>query len=128
VPSFRWWFTSQVLSSSGLFTQNVAAAWLILQQTGNGLNLAFLTCAFFLPVFLAGSWGGQLADRFDHRRLLIATKASLLALSATLAVLAFAGRADLMSILFISAIARGCSGPGKSCWRPGSGGCRPRAR
>jgi len=104
VPGFRWWFTSQVLSSSGLFTQNVAAAWLILQQTGNGLNLAYLTCATFAPVFLAGSWGGQLADRFDHRRLLIATQASLLALSATLAVLAFAGRADLMSILIVSAI------------------------
>jgi MFS family permease len=92
VPSFRWWFTSQVLSSSGLFTQNVAAAWLILQQTGNGLNLAFLTCASFAPVFLAGSWGGQLVDRFDHRRLLIATQASLLAPSAALAILAFAGR------------------------------------
>jgi hypothetical protein len=26
VPGFRWWFTSQALSSSGLFTQNVAAA------------------------------------------------------------------------------------------------------
>jgi MFS family permease len=92
VPGFRWWFTSQVLSSSGLFTQNVAAAWLILQQTGNGLNLAFLTCASFAPVFLAGSWEGQLVDRFDHRRLLIATQASLLALSAALAILAFAVR------------------------------------
>jgi MFS family permease len=104
VPSFRWWFISQVLSSSGLFTQNVAAAWLILKQTGNGLDLAFLTCAAFIPVFLAGSWGGQLADRFDHRKLLIITQTSLLALSALLAALAFAGHAGLVSILIISAI------------------------
>jgi MFS family permease len=104
VPSFRWWFTSQVLSSSGLFTQNVAAAWLILQQTGNGLDLALLTCASFMPVFLFGSWGGQLVDRFDHRRLLIITQASLLLLSATLAALAFTGHAGLTGILLISAI------------------------
>jgi len=104
VPSFRWWFTSQVLSSSGLFTQNVAAAWLILKQTGSGLDLAFLTCAAFIPVFAIGSWGGQLVDRFDHRRVLLTTQAALLLLSSTLAVLAFAGRADLTSILLISAV------------------------
>jgi MFS family permease len=104
VPGFRWWFTSQVLSSSGLFTQNIAAAWLILQQTGNGLNLALLTCASFAPVFLVGSFGGQLVDRFDHHGLLIVTQTSLLLLSATLAALAFAGHAGLTAILLISAI------------------------
>ena len=104
MPSFRWWFTSQVLSSSGLFTQNVAAAWLILRQTGSGLDLAFLTCAAFMPVFAIGSWGGQLVDRFDHRRVLLATQAAALLLATTLAVLAFAGQADLTSILLISAI------------------------
>ena len=104
MPSFRWWFTSQVLSSSGLFTQNVAAAWLILQQTGNGLDLALLTCASFIPVFLVGPWGGELVDRFDHRGLLIVTQTSLLLLSATLAALAFTGHAGLTAILLISAI------------------------
>lgn len=104
MPGFRWWFGSQVLSSSGLFTQNVAAAWLILKQTGSGLDLALLTCASFAPVFFGGSWGGQLADRFDHRRLLIATQTALLLLSGTLAALAFAGHAGLTSILLISAI------------------------
>ena len=104
MPSFRWWFTSQVLSSSGLFTQNVAAAWLILKQTGSGLDLAFLTCAAFIPVFAIGSWGGQLVDRFDHRRVLLSTQAALLLLASTLAALPFAGQADLTSILLISAI------------------------
>ena len=110
MPSFRWWFVSQILSSSGLFTQNVAAAWLILQQTRSGYDLALLTCASFIPVFLVGSWGGQLVDRFDHRRLLIATQACLLVLSGTLAVLAFAGRADLTSILVISALTGAVNG------------------
>jgi MFS family permease len=87
-----------------LFTQNVAAAWLILQQTGNGLDLAFLTCASFMPVFLVGPWGGELVDRFDHRGLLIVTQTSLLLLSATLAALAFTGQAGLTAILLISAI------------------------
>ena len=93
MPSFRWWFTSQVLSSSGLFTQNVAAAWLILQQTGNGLDLAFLTCVSFTPVFLVGPWGGELVDRFDHCGLLIVTQTSLPP-SATLAALALRVRPD----------------------------------
>lgn len=93
-----------------MFTQNVGAAWLILQQTGSGLDLALLTCASFTPVFLIGSWGGHLADRFDHRRLLIATQTSLLLLSGSLAALAFAGHAGLTSILLISAITGAVNG------------------
>jgi MFS family permease len=92
VPAFRGWFIGQVLSVSGLMTQTVAAAWLVLELTGRAIDLSLLVCATFLPVLFGSSWGGALIDRFDHRRLLIFTQSAFLLLSASLFLLTTTGR------------------------------------
>lgn len=52
---FRWWFGSQVLSSSGSMTQAVALSWVVLQQTGNAYWLSVLSvCAWGPPLLLPG--------------------------------------------------------------------------
>jgi MFS family permease len=104
VPVFRWWFTSQVLSASGSMTQGVGAAWLVLQLTGRGVDLAVLTTASLLPVLFGGAWAGALVDRVDRRRLLIFTQSTFTVLSAVLFVLTVEGDATFASILVISAL------------------------
>jgi MFS family permease len=61
--------------------QTVAEIWLIVRLTDSGIAVGLTAALQFLPVLLAGAWGGLLADRFAKRRLLITTQA-LMALPA----------------------------------------------
>ena len=63
VPSYRAWFLSQVVSTSGVFLQAVGVAWLVLQLGGNAIDLALVSAATFAPVFVGGAWAGGLAVR-----------------------------------------------------------------
>ncbi len=106
-PMFRWWFFSQVLSASGSMTQGVALAWLILRLTHSGVDLGLLTTCTFLPWLVTGPWAGSLVDRVDRRRLLITTQCLFTALSATLALVAWAHAAHVW-LLYLLALLTGC--------------------
>ncbi len=78
VPNYRRYFTGQVVSLSGNWMQTVAEVWLILSLTGSGFAVGITTALQFLPILLAGAWGGALADRFSKRRLLLFTQAAMM--------------------------------------------------
>ncbi len=103
VRPYRWWFAAQVLSASGLMTQMVAMAWLVLSWHGNGLELALLSTAGLGPMLLLGAWAGSLVDHHDRRRLLICTQALLAAFSLLLYLLVASGAADYALLLAITA-------------------------
>lgn len=71
--NFRLFFFGQMISVTGTWVQQVAAAWLVLRLTGDGVALGIDTALTFLPMLLFGLWGGSLADRYDKRRLLYIT-------------------------------------------------------
>jgi MFS family permease len=75
VPNYRRYFGGQIVSLSGNWMQMVAEIWLMLSLTGSGVMVGMTTALQFLPILLFGAWGGLLADRFDKRRLLMATQA-----------------------------------------------------
>jgi MFS family permease len=81
VPNYRRYFVGQVISLSGNWMQAVAEMWLILRLTGSGVAVGITAALQFLPILLAGAWGGLLADRVPKRKLLIMTQA-LMALPA----------------------------------------------
>ena len=81
VSNYRRYFAGQVVSLSGNWMQTVAEVWLILRLTGSGTLVGVAAALQFLPVLLAGAWGGLLADRVSKRRLLTITQA-LMALPA----------------------------------------------
>src|SRR3954470_13550812 len=81
VPNYRRYFTGQVVSLAGNWMQTVAEVWLILRLTGSGTMVGLAAALQFLPVLVAGAWGGLLADRVAKRRLLTITQA-LMALPA----------------------------------------------
>jgi len=73
--------------------QTVAEMWLVLQLTHSGVAVGVAAALQFAPMLVAGAWGGLIADRFNKRRLLIATQTAmalpalaLLALTATGAI------------------------------------------
>ena len=107
VPSYCAWFLSQVVSTSGVFAQSVGMAWLVLELGGNAIDLALVSAATFLPVFLGGVWAGSLADRVDRRRLLLATQCSFLLVALSLFAVSLSGAAQLW-ILYLLSFALGC--------------------
>jgi MFS family permease len=71
--------------------------------TGSGVALGFELMFTFGPILLLGAWGGVVADRFDKRRVLIATQTALAAASTALGVLTLAGVVRLWMIYAIAA-------------------------
>lgn len=98
VPNYRRYFTGQVLSLSGNWMQIVAEAWLVLRITGSGVALGFATALQFLPILLAGAWGGLLADRVSKRRLLTITQTAMALPALALWVLVSSGSVSLWLI------------------------------
>jgi MFS family permease len=75
VPNYRRYFAGQVVSLAGNWMQIVAEVWLILRLTGSGTMVGLAAALLFLPILVAGAWGGLLADRIPKRRLLTVTQA-----------------------------------------------------
>jgi MFS family permease len=87
VPNYRLYFFGQVVSMSGTWIQSVAQMWLVYQITGSGVALGVVTALQFTPVLVAGMWGGIVADRFDKRKILMATQSAAALLAALLGIL-----------------------------------------
>ena len=102
VPAYRWWFGTQILSTSGGMAQAVGLAWLVLELGGHGLALGFLSAVAFGPALVIGPWAGALLDHVDHRRALIATQVGFTCLSTQLAVLNATGAVELWMVYAIA--------------------------
>jgi len=81
--NFRLYFIGQTISSIGSWLQALAVTWLVLEITNRPDQLGIAVSLQFLPMLLLGAPAGVLADRFNNRRILIATSAAsgLLALA-----------------------------------------------
>jgi len=75
--NFRIYVAAQTGSNIGSWIQITAENWLVLQLTDSGLALGITNALQFGPLVFFGLYGGVIADRFDRRRLLIATQSAL---------------------------------------------------
>ena len=105
--NYRLYFAGQIVSVSGTWMQGVAQGWLVLQLTGSGTWLGLVTGLQFLPMLLAGPFGGLVADRVDKRRLMIITQSVMAVLAVILGVLVATGLIQLWMVLLL-AFAFGC--------------------
>jgi MFS family permease len=92
--SFGPYFFGNALSASGTWFQNLAGALLVYRLTHSAFLLGLLNFCQFVPTLVLAPWAGSWADRFDRRRLLLATQSGQAVLSAMLALLAWADLAD----------------------------------
>jgi MFS family permease len=106
VPNYRRYFAGQLVSLSGTWMQVVAEMWLVLQLTHSGFAVGVGAALQFAPMLLVGAWGGLIADRFDKRRLLIATQTAM-ALPALLLLALTASGAIELWMLYLLIFARG---------------------
>ncbi len=100
--SFLAMWIANLMSNIGGWMQTTGAAWEMTSLTQEPIFVALLAAAGTLPMFLFCFFAGILADRFDRRRYIIVCQFWMMAVAATLAVLAFLGRLDHWSLLALS--------------------------
>ena len=97
--NFGPYFIGNASSASGTWFQNLAASLLVYRLTGSAFLLGVLNFCNFVPVLLLAPWAGSAADRFDRKRLLLATQLGSAVVSAALAALAWAGLASVSVVI-----------------------------
>jgi MFS family permease len=91
VRNYRLFTAGQLVSQSGTWMQSIAQNWLVLQLTHSGTALGITTGLQFLPTGLFGMWGGVIADRFDRRKIIMATQSAAGVLALALGTLTATG-------------------------------------
>jgi MFS family permease len=107
IPNYRRYFAGQIVSLAGNWMQIVAETWLVLKLTGNGALVGLGAALQFLPILVAGAWGGLLADRLPKRGLLMTTQALMALPALTLFTLVETGVVEPWMVLALI-FARGC--------------------
>lgn len=108
VRNYRLFFWGQLVSLSGTWMQAMAQSWLVLRLGGRGTAVGVVAGLQFLPMLLAGPWGGVVADRFDKRRTLLATQSFSGAVAVVLTVVTATGVVELWMV-FAAAFLTGCA-------------------
>lgn len=103
-PNFRRYFAGHAVSVLGTWMQRVGQDWLVLELTGSGVALGTCLALQFLPVLLGGVWGGVLVDRYDKRRIVVATQSAQAVLAAVLAVTTLLHAANLPFVFVMAAL------------------------
>jgi len=102
--NFQLFFSGQLISLIGTWMQNVAQAWLVYRLTGSSLLLGTIGFASQFPVFLVAPIGGTVADRYNRRKLVIATQTASMVLALILATLTLSHRMQVWHIFVLAAL------------------------
>ena len=102
--NFQLFFGGQFISLIGTWMQNVAQAWLVYRITGSSVLLGAVGFSGQIPVFLLAPVGGIVADRFQRRRVVVATQTSAMLLAFALAFLTLSGKVQVWHIFVLSAL------------------------
>ena len=90
-PRFRRLLASLAVSQAGDWLYNLALLAFVYERTHSSAWLGVTTAARVLPIVVCGPLGGVLADRYDRRRIMIASDAIRLGLMLALAAVAATG-------------------------------------
>ena len=102
--NYQLFFSGQLISLIGTWMDQVAEAWLVYRLTGSALLLGTVAFASQIPVFLLAPIGGALADRYDRRRILVATQSSMMLLTFILAWLTLSHRVQIWHVVTLAAL------------------------
>jgi MFS family permease len=100
--TFRTIFLACFCMNTGLFIQDIGAAWLMTGLSQQPMMIALMQTAAVLPYFLLAIPAGASADLIDRRKLLIGGQCWLIFSAGTLAVLTFAGYVNAWLLLALT--------------------------
>jgi MFS family permease len=114
--NYRLFFMGQIVSLAGTWMQNIALAWFVVELTHSPLAIGGLAFCRFLPFMIFGLYAGVIADRFDNRRLVMATQAAQMVVSVALTALAYSGWENVPAVFalaFVGGAALVLDAPGR---------------
>jgi MFS family permease len=91
--SYRRYFIGNVVSNLGTFCQAIAQSLLVYNLTGSTFLVGVVNFAQFAALLVLVPWTGAAADRFDRKRLIIATQVAAGVVTGVLTILSAAGLA-----------------------------------
>jgi MFS family permease len=106
VPNFRIYLSAHAIASTGIWMQNIALEWLVLELSGSPAAVGVAMACQFLPMLLIGMYGGVIADRYPKRVVLMVTQSLNCLLSGALAVLTITGQVRV-EYVYLFALAAG---------------------
>ncbi|HET7559357.1 MAG TPA: MFS transporter [Limnochordia bacterium] len=120
IPDFRRFVLGRAVVNVGSQMQSIAVGWELYERTGSALALGYVGLVQVLPVIALALPAGQLADRFNRKRIVQLAMLLMIACSLTLAALSFLnGPINGMYVaLFGVGLARAIAGPAGSSLLP----------
>ena len=108
-PSYRTWAAGSLVSNIGTWVQRTAQDWLVLTQLThhNATSLGVVMALQFGPHIVLLPFTGSAADRFDRRRILVATQSIMFVLALALGLLTLFGAVALWHV-YAFALLLGC--------------------
>ncbi len=102
--AFRRYIVGSVISDTGTWMQVMAQGWVMSALTNKAILLGMANFAAGIPTLALTMYGGSVADRFDKRKILIATQIAQILLAVGLGWLVLAGRIQIWHILCFAAL------------------------
>src|SRR5262249_23935716 len=103
-PAFALYWFSRIASILAFHMLMVAVGWQLYELTGSALDLGLLGLVQFVPMVLLTLFVGYVADRYDHRRILMLCQFTEGCAAAILAAATFSSLLDTRLIYVIAAI------------------------
>lgn len=100
---FRRYIIGSAISDTGTWMQVMAQGWVMSTLTNRALFLGLIGLASGLPSLALTMIGGSAADRYDKRKILIATQFAQTALAVLLGLLVLTGRVQVWHIVCMAA-------------------------
>ncbi len=103
-PLYRRYWLASLASVGATQLITLGQGWLIFELSGSALQLGLLGAAAALPNILMTLAGGVIADRFDKRRIMMATSSIICILLLALAWLDYSGLVQVWHVLAVAAL------------------------
>ncbi|HEX9496018.1 MAG TPA: MFS transporter [Candidatus Limnocylindria bacterium] len=119
VPTFRWYWLTSWISSTGDGMEDVIRGILVVQLVGVAAApfwLGMMVLAHWVPFTLFSLYGGALADRYDNRKVQIVSQLLLMAAAFGVAAATLSGVVTvwwLVALLLVHGFAGAIGGPAR---------------
>lgn len=104
VAPFRRYMIGSAISDTGTWMQVMAQGWVMSTLTDKALMLGMVNFAAGLPMLALTMIGGSVADKYDKRRILLATQFVQIALAIVIGILLLRGQIVIWHIFVVAAL------------------------
>jgi MFS family permease len=99
---FRRYIIGSLISDSGTWMQMMAQSWVMSALTSKAILLGLVNFAAGLPALVLAPVAGSLADKWDKRKILVATQIVQIIFAIALGFLVMTGRVQIWHVIFFA--------------------------